>query len=625
MTPRVAIIGAGMAGLMAADRLLARNVEVTLIDEGQRPGGRFRTRSIELSSGKKATFDIGPQVLYARRPGDKLTNPLQRVRCLAHGVKSSNLLLHCQIGRVDTEDALRDPFPSSGLGIAGGMQELVFQLLSRHRDAIDFRDNTRAERLERIGEEWKIHTRSLRDGFETHISANALILTAPLPQTLEFLAANQISLPDELGRDLRNVCYSRSLALYGLFSGAGPLPVGGVWFEEGPLHWVIDNHTKGISDIGPAITALTTDAWATERWAEADAAIIEHLLPFLRPWVGEPQANSPLAIHRWRWARPVNPLRASCAVIRDQGLVLAGDGFSATAPDPVDGAILSGEAAAKRVAALITHLARLDDRLIVARPSRYKLEVAVSTPDEAIWGELGGADRLELSSGLEVGGLTPSLHTFLAVRDAVSIPVYVLLRPRPGGFEYSNREFEVMFRDAREFLGAGAAGIVFGILDQNGIDRRRCKQLVELAEGCAVFHRAFDFLSDQLAALDELIDLGFERVLTSGQGSTAEAGATRLASLVQHAGWQIEVLPAGKIRPDNVADLIRETRCDQVHSSARSAISDPDIASRPRLSSGLGTDELGNRMITDLALVAGLRSALDRLARNPEEEDPIAL
>jgi renalase len=625
VTPRVAIIGAGLAGLIAADRLLARNVEVTLIDMGRRAGGRFCTRSVDLPNGKTATFDIGPQVLYARRPGDALTNSLDRVRFLAQRLSGDAPLLHRMVGRIGAADERAATLPPFGLAIAGGMRELVFRLLATHRSAIDFRDHTRAERLERTNEGWKIHTRSLRDGFETHISANALILTAPIPQSLELLAANQISLPDELARGLRTVRYTRCLAIYGLFAGAGPLPPGGAWIGEGPLEWVVDNRAKGISEVGPAISALTTDAWATENWAESDSAIIERLSPTLRSWVGEPLADPPLAVQRWPWARPLNPLRASCAVIRDQGLVLAGDGFGAMAPDHADGAILSGEAAANRAAALITHLARFDDRLILARPSRYILEIAVSTPDEAIRAATSGADRLELSSGLEVGGLTPSLHTFRAVREAVSIPVYVLIRPRPGGFRYSDREFDVMLHDAEEFLNAGAAGIVFGILCRDGIDRMRCQQLVQIAGGRAVFHRAFDFLPDPLAALDELIELGFERVLTSGLGSTAEAGATQLASLVQHAGWQIEILPAGKIRPENVVDLVRETRCEQVHSSARTAIRDPDLAVSLRLAAGLGVDGSGNWMTTDLDLVASLRSALDQLAHDPEEDDPAAL
>ena len=248
------------------------------------------------------------------------------------------------------------------------------------------------------------------------------------------------------------------------------------------------------------------------------------------------------------------------------------------------------------------------------RPARYMLEIAVSTPGEAILAETNGADRLELSSGLELGGITPSLNTFRAIRDLVSIPIVVLVRPRPGGFNYSDREFDVMLRDAAEFAKEGAAGIVCGVLDPSGIDGPRCKQLVETAGGRAIFHRAFDFLPDPVAVLDELIALGFKRVLTSGQAIAAQAGATRLAELIQHAGSLIEILPAGNIRPDTVMELIEETHCNQVHSSARAAVLDSGFSNSNLLKVGMGVDTEGLRMTTNAAFVAGLRNALNSLA-----------
>jgi copper homeostasis protein len=241
---------------------------------------------------------------------------------------------------------------------------------------------------------------------------------------------------------------------------------------------------------------------------------------------------------------------------------------------------------------------------------RVTLEVAVSTPDEAAEAEAAGADRLELSGALDVGGVTPSLALFRATRDAVRLPVWVLLRPRPGGFAYSEREFAVMTADAEPFLSEGAAGIVFGILTPDGrIDRARCRALVELAKGRAVFHRAFDFLPDPLAALDGLTDLGFARVLTSGGAATADAGAERLASLVRHAGSRIEVLPAGSIRPENVAALVRATRCVQVHAAVRKEVADALLAAHPHLAAAMG-----RAAATSGALVRGLREQLDRLA-----------
>src|SRR5207253_8751811 len=144
------------------------------------------------------------------------------------------------------------------------------------------------------------------------------------------------------------------------------------------------------------------------------------------------------------------------------------------------------------------------------------LEVAVSTPDEAAIAEKHGADRLELSSALEVGGLTPSIGLFGAVRRAVAIPVYVLIRPRPGDFCYTPAEFAAMVADAEHFMSAGAAGLVSGVLTEQGaIDRQRCRELVAVARKGGVFHRAFDFLTGHFVALDELLDIGFDRILTS--------------------------------------------------------------------------------------------------------------
>ncbi|MBY0456774.1 MAG: hypothetical protein K2V38_05520, partial [Gemmataceae bacterium] len=221
--------------------------------------------------------------------------------------------------------------------------------------------------------------------------------------------------------------------------------------------------------------------------------------------------------------------------------------------------------------------------------------------------------RLELSSGLAVGGLTPSLALFRAVRGLVpDKPIYVLLRPRPGGFAYSALEFAVMADDARAFLGEGADGLVFAALtDKGDIHRDNCATLVGLADRAdkgAVFHRAFDFLSDSFGSLDDLIELGFERVLTSGGHTTAEAGTTHLAALVQHAGWQIGVLPAGRIRAENVADLVRATRCDQVHAAPRAPGTDLTLGARPLLAPGMGD---GSELDDDA--VRRLRARLDEL------------
>lgn len=615
MTPRVVIVGGGLAGLTAAHRLLARNVDVTLVDKGHRVGGRMCTRAVGLPDGRTATFDLGPPILYNRRLYEDRGEPAYRATRLDNELSSKELFTRRPVGRIGAEGE-RASAEIVGLTSDGGMRELPFRLLSRHHEQLDFRDHTTVERLQRTDEGWKVHIRSLRDDSTDWVHANAVILTPPVPQTLQLLADSSVTLPDDLRDALRSVMYSQCLAVYGVFTGGDPLPPGGVWLGDGRFEWITDNAQKEVSGVPWSVTALATPGWSELHWSEKDERILELLVPRLKAWVGDPIGTACVWLQRWQYAKPLTPIRPPCMLVRDLGMVFAGDGFASSSPDPVDAAIASGEAAAGRASALLTALVRTNDRYTIARPKHVTLEIAVCTPAEAALAAINGADRLELSVGLEVGGLTPSLGLFRQVRGVVgNKPIYVLIRPRSGGFAYSPREFEAMQADAEMLLGAGAAGIVFGIFTpEGGIDHYRCRSLVETAGGKAVFHRAFDFLPDPLAALDELIDLGFERVLTSGGASTAEAGTTHLAALVQHAGWQIEVLPAGKILPHNVADLVRATCCDQVHAAVREKAIDPALARNPRLAPGLGgTTE------TSGYLVSRLRQALDRLAEARSE------
>jgi copper homeostasis protein len=611
MTPRVAIIGAGLAGLTAAHRLLARNVEVIVIDKGRHGGGRMCTRSIELPDGRTARFDLGPPILYPRLHAPEGMQPAHSVTDLVNELPGPELFEHRAVGRIGAAGEVAPYGEIQGLAAIGGMREVAFQLLAAHRDTLEFHDHTRAEKLERTEDGWRIHIHSLRDGSDRIVCANGLIITPPVPQALELLEQNRIVLPDQLRYALRAIGYARCIAVYGVFTGVDPLQPGGVWFGDGCFEWITDNHRKDVSPVPSSISALTTSEWATEHWNEPDERLLPQLLPRLAPWVGPPVDPALVWLQRWRWARPLEPMRSPCAVVRDEALVLAGDGFAGSTPDPADAAVASGAAAALRMGALLTELLRRSDRFTVARPRRYVLEIAVTTPEEARIAQEHGADRLELSSGLEFGGLTPTAGLLRELLEFTELPVYVLVRPRSGGFTYTPRELAVMEADAEALLEVGAAGIVFGALTPKGrIDRPACERLIKLARGKAVFHRAFDFIKNQTEALDELIELGFERVLTSGGWSTAEAGATHLAALVQHAGWQIEVLPAGNIRPHNAADLIRETRCDQVHSAARAPAVIPDgvLAGNPRLAPGMGGG-------TELSaqLIGGLREQLDRL------------
>jgi copper homeostasis protein len=604
------IVGGGLTGLTAAHRLLARAIDVTVIDDGPRCGGRLCTQTVSLPDGRKATFDLGAPLLYARAPHDTRPAPTSRAARLDGELPGPALFRNRAVVRIGA-DGEPGGEPAPGLAAVGGMRELPFRLLALHRDRIDYRDHTRAEELHRTDAGWRVHLRSLLDDSESTVQGNVLVLTPPLPQSLALLDKYYISLPDALDFTLRKVTYMRCVTLYGVFAGGAELAPGGVWSGSGPFEWITDNHRKEVSAVPWSITALTTSEWADRHWTEPDVRLVQLLLPHLKKRVGGPIDRASVWVHRWEHAQPLTPVAQPCAAVRERALVIAGDGFASALGDPADAAVASGESAAVRVSEMIMALLRADTRYKVAQPKRYTLEIAVTTPDEAVLAEENGADRIELSSGLEVGGLTPSLGLFRAVRARVGVPVYVLLRPRAGGFVYTVEEFDLMRVDAEAFLAAGADGIVFGALTPGGhIDRHRCATLVDDASGRAVFHRAFDFIRKPLPALDRLIELGFERVLTSGGARTAEIGATRIAELVKHAaGREIRVLPAGKITPETVADLIRETGCDQVHAAVRVNAPDPVLGRNTGLALGLG-----GQTEMSAALVRGLREQLDRLA-----------
>ncbi len=228
------------------------------------------------------------------------------------------------------------------------------------------------------------------------------------------------------------------------------------------------------------------------------------------------------------------------------------------------------------------------------------LEIAVSSVADAQLAVACGADRLELSCALELGGLTPSVGLLREILARVAVPVWALVRPRPGPFVYSSGEHAVMLADIEVLLGAGAAGVVCGALNEaNRVDRARCRALAERAEGRAAFHRAFDLVADAPDALEELAALGFARVLTSGGAPTALEGATRLAELIR--ANRLEVLPGGSVRASNVRELVRATGATQVHAACRQLV-------RP------GPAGMGDETTLDADAVRALRAALDSLA-----------
>jgi len=203
-------------------------------------------------------------------------------------------------------------------------------------------------------------------------------------------------------------------------------------------------------------------------------------------------------------------------------------------------------------------------------PNRFVLEICVESVEHAVAAELGGAQRIELCSDLSSGGITPSAGFMQTVRRHVRLPIHILIRPRPGDFCYSDHELEIMRNDilaAKEF---GMDGIVLGILHENArVDIERTKSLVAVAHPLPVtFHRAFDASENLEASLEDVIQTGASRILTSGGQPRATDALPALARLVQSAKGRILIMPCGGINSENVMHIVRTTRAQEVHSSA---------------------------------------------------------
>ncbi|MCR5067700.1 MAG: copper homeostasis protein CutC [Erysipelotrichaceae bacterium] len=189
-------------------------------------------------------------------------------------------------------------------------------------------------------------------------------------------------------------------------------------------------------------------------------------------------------------------------------------------------------------------------------------------------------DRIELNTALELGGLTVNPALLQAVKKITKLPVCCMVRPRTGGFYYTQEEFELMLRQAEDLLKAGADGIVFGFLNEDcTVNREYTAKMVRLIKNYnreAVFHKAFD-LTDMSEAIGVLVDLGIDRVLTSGGNNYPYIlnGAPLLRRLTIRYDGLIQILPGGGVRAENVAELLQTTGLSQVHCSASKRIYDP--------------------------------------------------
>jgi copper homeostasis protein len=202
------------------------------------------------------------------------------------------------------------------------------------------------------------------------------------------------------------------------------------------------------------------------------------------------------------------------------------------------------------------------------------LEICIDSAHSAIEAQKGGADRVELCANLFEGGITPSAGCISLIRKQISIGLFVLVRPRGGDFLYSDLEFEILKKDITITKDLGAEGIVVGVLTPDGqVDTERMKILMDLSYPLPVtFHRAFDMTVEPLKALEDLIDLGVARVLTSGQEKTAYEGTDLLAELVQKSQNRISIMAGGGITARNIPKIHQLTGITEFHSSARQKV-----------------------------------------------------
>lgn len=201
---------------------------------------------------------------------------------------------------------------------------------------------------------------------------------------------------------------------------------------------------------------------------------------------------------------------------------------------------------------------------------KVTLEVCVDRAESAKAAALGGADRLEICGALGVGGVTPSLGLVEQCREqAPALNHMVMVRPHEGNFCYDDGDRATMLKDLRLFQRAGVDGIVFGALMPDlSIDTATCRQLIDAARPLEItFHRAFDMAREPLRALDDLLQLGVDRVLTSGQVRSAEAGIPLLRRLVEASAGALSVMPGAGISHVNVGTIVRATGAHEIHLS----------------------------------------------------------
>jgi copper homeostasis protein len=238
----------------------------------------------------------------------------------------------------------------------------------------------------------------------------------------------------------------------------------------------------------------------------------------------------------------------------------------------------------------------------------YQLEVCAFGIQSCVIAERAGAARVELCDNPIEGGTTPSYGTIKKVREAVSIQVYPIIRPRSMNYYYDELEWSIIKEDVKLCKELGCDGVSVGVQNIDGtIDASRLQEIVEWAYPMKVTcNRAFDAVPDPFEALNILIDAGCERVLTSGLAATAPEGTKLLKQLVNHANGRISVMPGAGVRSSNIYQLLLETGAQEFHSSGRMRVENPMSFSNPKVS------DAGSMFIADEVELRKMVDALNQ-------------
>lgn len=249
------------------------------------------------------------------------------------------------------------------------------------------------------------------------------------------------------------------------------------------------------------------------------------------------------------------------------------------------------------------------------RPGKTLLEVCIDSVESAANSERGGADRVELCAGLYEGGITPSAGMIAAVRKKIAIGLHVMVRPRGGDFCYSDDEFGIMQRDILIAKQLGANGVVFGILHTNGtVDRDRMRQLVDLARPLKVTcHRAFDMSCDLEQALEDLVEVSVDRVLTSGSKRCAVDAMPTLKHLVEQSSSRISVMVCGELSIANVKAVLGYSHATEVHAGLGTTVTSTMKFRNQKIEMGTLANREYQHEVVKESSVRELRAAIDSL------------